>query len=337
MQTNKRLVKEIMHLIQEQNNKPLLDNDYLVDFDDININKVRTIIKCPQDSAYRHKFIRLDFDIPNDYPHSPPKVTFVNFDGVRIHPNMYEDGKCCSTILNTWPSENEKWTSSFRIETVLLTFMSFLDNNPYTYEPGGRDDTSYTDFVLHQSWKTCLLRYLNDPNQPEIFSRYIESYMSKNIDSIYNDLTTLEYFYPPGYYETVCFEIDLFYVNYSSIIEQIDEHYSLLEQTENDVDNLEHKTPSIPCFKCEICFDTETYEEYEDNLECEHHFHKKCLENHIKNNGNVCPMCRRECVFTSRKRRNSTFNYILNPTTKRRIKIGGKVYNSLLQQGVKLE
>jgi ubiquitin-protein ligase len=154
MQTNKRLLNEIKRLFIQQNNKDLLDNDYLIHFDDTNINKVQTIIKAPQDSVYRHKFIRLDFEIPDNYPYSPPKVTFVNFDGVRIHPNMYEDGKCCSTILNTWPSDNEKWTSSMGIETVLLAFISFLDYNPYTFEPGGRDDSTYTDFVLYQSWKT---------------------------------------------------------------------------------------------------------------------------------------------------------------------------------------
>jgi hypothetical protein len=63
---------------------------------------IHSIIKCPQDSVYRHKFIRLDLTIPSNYPYEPPQVSFVNYDGVRIHPNMYESGKCCSTILNTW-------------------------------------------------------------------------------------------------------------------------------------------------------------------------------------------------------------------------------------------
>ena len=77
---NKRLVKELKNLILQQNKKPLLENDYLVSFDEENINHVYTIIKCPYDSVYRHKFIRLDFNIPEDYPHSPPIVTFINYE-----------------------------------------------------------------------------------------------------------------------------------------------------------------------------------------------------------------------------------------------------------------
>ena len=110
---NKRLLKELIQLVNEQNSKPFLENDYLIYFDDSNISKISSIIKGPYDSLYRHKFIRLDFEIPDNYPHSPPKVTFVNHDGVRIHPNMYENGQCCATILNTWGSSiYEKWTSS---------------------------------------------------------------------------------------------------------------------------------------------------------------------------------------------------------------------------------
>ena len=331
MQTNKRLLSEIKRIYAQQNAKEnLIENDYLIHIDDSNVSKVHTIIKCPKESVYRHKFIRLDFDIPDDYPHSPPKVTFVNFDGVRIHPNMYEDGKCCSTILNTWPSDNEKWTSSMGIETVLLAFMSFLDNNPYTFEPGGRDDTSYTDFVLYQSWKTCLLRYLYDPNQPQVFTEYIQNYLLLNINDIFKDLIKSELYYPPGYYETLCFEIDLFYIDYNSIIEQVENVLRYISETVTT----EVKLPElvIPCYKCDICFDTENYTIFEDNLECKHHFHKECLENHIKNNGNICPMCRRECIFSSTKRRCE--EKILNPETKRRIKIGGKVYNSLVDKGI---
>ena len=73
---------------------------------------------------------------------------------------MYEDGKCCLTILNTWPSEKEKWESTMGIETILLAFLSLLDHHPYIYEPGGRDDTSYSDYVLFQTFTSCLIRYI---------------------------------------------------------------------------------------------------------------------------------------------------------------------------------
>ena len=194
---NRRLYKELENLILQQNSKHLVDNDYLIYFDDSNMNKVYAIIKGNTDSVYKHKFIRLNFDIPKEYTYVPPIVTFINFDGVRIHPTLYEDGRTCSTILNTWPSDNEKWSSSFGIETVLLTFQSFLDNNPYTHEPGGRDDITYTNYVLQQTWETCLFKYLRCP-YPEIFLQYINQYLFTNIDTIFNDLYKLNETNPVG-------------------------------------------------------------------------------------------------------------------------------------------
>ena len=86
---NRRLFKELQLLLKQQNSKTLLENDYIIHFDEDNLTKIYALIKCPYDSVYRHKFIRLNFEIPNDYPHSPPSVNFVNYDSVRIHPNMY--------------------------------------------------------------------------------------------------------------------------------------------------------------------------------------------------------------------------------------------------------
>lgn len=339
--TNKRLLHEIKRLFIEQNQKPLLENEYLVYFDETNINRVQTIIKAPYDSVYRHKFIRLDFEIPEDYPHSPPKVYFVNYDSVRIHPNMYEDGKCCSTILNTWPSDNERWTSSMGIETILLTFRSFLDNNPYTFEPGGRDDPTYTDYVLYQSWKTCLFRYLEN-EQPELFTEYIEQYIYHNITEIRRDLRHLEYLYEIGYYETRCFEIDLFFINYFNIIYEMDGFYkSIQRKIEFDDDNEVNDAEGGDVddvdvnFDCNICFDTLVGESESESeiirLECSHTFHELCLISHGKNNGDVCPLCR---SFYQLKQKKRELTEIINPETKRRIKVGGKVYQDLVDRGV---
>ena len=83
MNLNKRLLKEIRELYIQQNQKALLDNDYLIYYDDLNINKVYAIIKAPYDSIYRHKFVRLNITIPDNYPYSPPEVTFINYNCVR--------------------------------------------------------------------------------------------------------------------------------------------------------------------------------------------------------------------------------------------------------------
>jgi ubiquitin-protein ligase len=336
---NKRFRKEIKSLYLQQSQKPLLENDYLVFHDESNINRLHTIIKAPYDSVYRHKFIRLDFEIPDNYPHSPPKVTFVNHDSVRIHPNMYQDGKCCSTILNTWPSENEKWTSSMGIETILLTFHSFLDNNPYTYEPGGRDDPTYTNYVKYQSWITCLIRYLQY-EKIDTFKEYMYNYLLLNIDSIFTELSQLNEMYPRGYYNTKCFEIENYIIDYKMISEKLQDHYNYIYFTENNGDSDVDEEFTFEMFlnkdfTCSICFDTnENTTESEDivTLECKHKFHKTCLKTHVEINNKICPMCRKDIKEKTEEERES--EWIINPLTKRRVKIGSRTFKYLKENNV---
>lgn len=327
---NKRLYKELQNLIIQQSQNHLFLNDYIIHFDDENTNMVYALIKAPKDSVYIHKFIRLDLKIPTNYPYSPPEVTFVNHDSVRIHPNMYENGKCCSTILNTWgDNQFEKWTSSMGIETILLTFHSFLDNNPYTYEPGGRDDITYTTYVKYQSWHSCLLRYLQFESIP-LFVEMITSYLLTNINSIFNDLDKLIQSYPPDLYWTRCFEIEYYTINY----EIIKEHLIILY---NYIDNTSDKFPHIKIsdilnndYTCNICFDTEIYDSVIP-LNCNHSFHENCIKLHCQTNQNLCPMCR--TILTNSDLNNINLNihnqWIVNPQSKRKVKIGSKTWKYL--------
>jgi ubiquitin-protein ligase len=342
---NKRLLKELRNLYMAQSNKPLLENDYLIDWDENDMSKVHAIIKAPPDSVYRHKFVRLDFKIPDNYPHSPPDVSFVNWDAVRIHPNFYENGKCCATILNTWgESKFEKWTSSMGIETILIMFHSFLDNKPYVYEPGDRDDSSYTTYVLHQSWMTCLVRYLQY-EKIDLFNSFIHTYLLSNIDEIFQDLQTLQQEYPVGYYSTRCFEIDDYFIDYQRVIEVLSNYYHYIDFNENvtskDDAFLGFDEFMNTDYKCNICYDTHDNTDHQIiTLECCHQFHKSCLHHHLTNNNNVCPMCRRE---VSEKDMSSTCTnpqphpedvWIINPQTKRRVKKGSKTYRYLIDNGI---
>lgn len=354
---NKRLLKEIGILYNQQNNKEhLLDNDYLIYHDDSNMHKIYAIIKGVKDSVYKHKFLQFIFDIPENYPYSPPKVTFINYDGVRIHPNFYENGKCCSTILNTWPSENEKWSSSMGIETILIMLHSFLDNNPYTYEPGGDDDSTYTDYVLFQSWKTCLLKYIDtgfsEPGiypfgQPELFTEFINLYIIKNFREIFLELLYLHDKYPFGNYFTPHFDINNYIIDYQYIYKTLNQQSNYIF-TNNNLLKPKFTTINLD-FKCNICFDT--IDENDNSfitLNCNHIFHKQCIKQHItvkhdsefenlRSNGNICSMCRTtitqdilNIIINNKKRLPD--GWIINPVTKRRIKIGSRTYNNVFQE-----
>jgi len=341
---NKRLYKEIRHLITQQNGKELLENDYLVIPNESDVNLVHAIIKPPHDSVYRHKFVRLDIRIPDNYPHSPPEVIFVNHDGVRIHPNMYENGKCCATILNTWgDNQDEKWTSSMGIETVLLTFHSFLDNNPYTYEPGGGDDPAYTVYVLYQSWLTCLIRYIQHETIPE-FIQFIHNYLLTNIEEVFSDLYQASTTYPYGNYNCNCFEIDYYIINYERILNTLQTMFCYIEYKERNFEELDYTEFASRDYSCSICFDT--LEESNKQLirfhplvrlSCNHQFHKDCIVTHANTNHPLCPMCRTKLNPTDISKFKLSIGrpgWIINPQTKRYVKIGSRTYNYLIEQGI---
>lgn len=340
MNVNKRLFKELKQLQIQQLSKNLLDNDYIISVNEENMNKVNCLIKAPQDSVYKHTFIRLDMDIPTDYPHSPPTVTFLNYDGVRIHPNMYEDGKCCATILNTWPSDNEKWTSSMGIETILLTFHSFLDNQPYTHEPGGRDERSYTVYVRYQTFITCLLRYLSFETIPS-FKEFMTAYLFENITDIFQTIDNLIQEYPIGYYHTSCFEIDEFFINYDNIRRKLCDFYGIMELFGESLDdvipnidenNMEENIDNLVItddYRCNICFDTEKLGNVQQ-LNCSHTFHRLCLDRHINKNMAVCPICRQSIELIKERKYNKEVLWVVNPKTQRKIKVGSKTYETLV-------
>lgn len=342
---NKRLLKELRNLYISQSNKPLLENDYLIEWNENDTSVVHAIIKGPSDSVYKHKFVRLDFKIPDDYPHSPPEVSFVNWDGVRIHPNFYESGKCCATILNTWgDSKFEKWTSSMGIETILVMFHSFLDNNPYTYEPGGQDDPSYTVFVLYQSWISCLVRYIQY-EKIELFNTFIHNYLLTNVDDVFKTIHNLNEQYPRGYYNTRCFEIDDYYIDYQRVLETLSNYYNYIDYTENVASKdsvIEFDDFLNTNYQCSICYDTQLDSEQSHiTLECGHKFHKTCVQKHIANNNNVCPMCRNEISVADVLKMNEEAiskeqidEWIINPQTKRRVKKGSRTYRYLIENGI---
>ena len=112
----------------------------------------------PEDSLYRHKFIKLKFDIPQEYPLKPPKVKFIQHTGDRIHPNLYVEGKVCLSILGTW--QGEPWSYAMTVESVLRTIQSLLDDKPYLHEPKQRDRPDFNHYVQYNTWRWLLLDYL---------------------------------------------------------------------------------------------------------------------------------------------------------------------------------
>jgi ubiquitin-conjugating enzyme E2 R len=121
---------------------PQLVNDNVFEW------SVALIVLNP-DSLYYGGYFKARIMFPRNYPHSPPGTsltrmtdddkltTHIDFKFVRplYHPNIYPDGRLCISILHP-PGDDEmsgelaaeRWSPVQRVETVLLSVLSLLDD-----------------------------------------------------------------------------------------------------------------------------------------------------------------------------------------------------------------
>ncbi|XP_066259587.1 baculoviral IAP repeat-containing protein 6 isoform X2 [Euwallacea similis] len=112
-----------------------------VRYDSSRLDVMKVLITGPADTPYANGCFQLDVFFPPDYPLSPMQINLetTGHHTVRFNPNLYNDGKVCLSVLNTWHGRpEEKWnaqTSSFL--QVLVSIQSLiLVPEPYFNEPG---------------------------------------------------------------------------------------------------------------------------------------------------------------------------------------------------------
>ena len=94
--TAKRLIKDIKAITKT----PPKGIFYV--HDETNKLAGKALIIGPPDTPYEGGYYFFKFSFPDNYPHSPPKVTYCTNDGkTRMHPNLYKNGKVCLSLLNT--------------------------------------------------------------------------------------------------------------------------------------------------------------------------------------------------------------------------------------------
>uniref|UniRef100_T1IPT5 Dual E2 ubiquitin-conjugating enzyme/E3 ubiquitin-protein ligase BIRC6 n=1 Tax=Strigamia maritima TaxID=126957 RepID=T1IPT5_STRMM len=105
------------------------------------LDVMKVLITGPAETPYANGCFEFDVYFPPDYPNSPMLINLetTGHHTVRFNPNLYNDGKVCLSVLNTWHGRpEEKWnpqTSSFL--QVLVSIQSLiLVQEPYFNEPG---------------------------------------------------------------------------------------------------------------------------------------------------------------------------------------------------------
>jgi ubiquitin-conjugating enzyme E2 O len=118
-----------------QNNLP--DGIYVRVYED-RMDLVRSVIVGAYGTPYQDGLFFFDFHLPPQYPDDPPSA-YYHSGGWRINPNLYEEGKVCLSLLNTWTGRgNEMWDpSSSSILQVLISLQGLvLNSRPYFNEAG---------------------------------------------------------------------------------------------------------------------------------------------------------------------------------------------------------
>ena len=194
----KRIINKDLKSIEH--NK-LNENGIYIEFNEENMLKAKVMILGPVDSLYEGGYLFFNIDFPNNYPFSPPDVSYVSRNNIRIHPNLYVKnhksgyGKVCLSILGTW--NGPQWTTIMDISTVLLSLQSILDNDPLLNEPGFSKKNNhqkeiinnYNHVIFYENINTLLMKnYLDIPENYLIFKDIIVNKFNENYMNIYNNL-----------------------------------------------------------------------------------------------------------------------------------------------------
>lgn len=123
-------------------------------------------IDGPESSPYEGYRLRARMDFPAQYPYQPPKFKFLS---PIFHPNVYEDGKVCISILHTDQDEiidadiiNSTWTPGLNVRTVCLSVISLL-NEPNIYSAANVDASKlYRDDK--EKYEKTVKEYLDSSN-----------------------------------------------------------------------------------------------------------------------------------------------------------------------------
>ncbi|KAF7841266.1 putative ubiquitin-conjugating enzyme E2 23 [Senna tora] len=163
-----------------QNNLP--EGIYVRVYED-RMDLLRAVIVGAYGTLYQDGLFFFDFHLPAEYPDVPPSV-YYHSGGWRVNPNLYEEGKVCLSLLNTWTGRgNEVWDpKSSSILQVLVSVQGLvLNSKPYFNEAGydkqvgtaegEKNSLSYNESAYLNILKTILHLIRKPPKDFELLAK----------------------------------------------------------------------------------------------------------------------------------------------------------------------
>jgi len=106
--------------------------------DESHLFEWRVYMEGPKDTPYEGGVFQLTMKFPSDFPMMPPELRFLS---QFWHPNVYENGLVCISILHPPGDHNveisgelpgERWMPTQNVNTILLSVQSLLDSPNYS-------------------------------------------------------------------------------------------------------------------------------------------------------------------------------------------------------------
>ncbi|XP_071964310.1 ubiquitin-conjugating enzyme E2 R2-like [Antedon mediterranea] len=119
--------------------------------DESNLFIWNVVIFGPPETLYEGGYFKAMMAFPPGYPYYPPTFKFLT---KMWHPNIYETGDVCISILHPPVDDpqsgelpSERWNPTQSVRTILLSVISLL-NEPNTFSPANVDAS-----VMYRKWK----------------------------------------------------------------------------------------------------------------------------------------------------------------------------------------
>lgn len=186
-------------------------------------------------SPYTGGFFVFEINFPKTFPIQPPTISFHPQQKLcRLHPNYYESGKVCLSVINTWGSPD--WSPSTSIMALLHILEERFTERSLCFEPGCESSDNskleqYNQHVEYGKYMVSILpildkkHYMFEPFQSTIqayFREHFTEYEKRLVDILIptfqgKTLRSPHYGPPP------------FTANYQNVLEKLRAHYEKLK------------------------------------------------------------------------------------------------------------
>ena len=185
----KRIINKDLRSINENN---LNEKGIYIEFNEENMLQATAMVIGPKDTIYENCILFFDIEFTSQYPFEPPIIKYHSTNNIRIHPNIYVNGKICLSILNTWTGP--KWSSIYDISSIFITIQSLLDNNPLYHEPGYKNAQdkiieTYNRIIEYNTLNSLIVDKINNtPQKYNHFNDIIILHIKKEFNNINNKI-----------------------------------------------------------------------------------------------------------------------------------------------------